>query len=131
MTERLLLDTHVLLWWSATPERLSQGLQEVIRDADQVFVSAASAWEVAIKVRLGRLDLPGPFSEAVSLAGFSSLPVTFAHAEETRSLPMHHRDPFDRLLVAVARVEGLRLVSADPAVLAYPVTSIPSAAAGA
>lgn len=110
---RLLLDTHVFLWWQLDDARLSGDARESIAGADVVFVSAASAWEVAIKMSLGKLVLHTPFAKGVLAAGFAPLAVDFAHAEALTELPMHHRAPFDRLLVAQAMVEGLTLVTHD------------------
>jgi PIN domain nuclease of toxin-antitoxin system len=115
---RLLLDTHVLIWWDEG-RRLSPEARRAIRDAEQVFVSAASAWEVAIKLALGRLRPTRTVEEAVGESGFVELPVTFRHAARVASLPLVHRDPFDRLLVAQAEVEGLTLVTRDRAFEPY------------
>lgn len=110
---RLLLDTHVFLWWRANDPRLGAEGRQAIAEAGEVLVSAASAWEVAIKVTLGKLELPGPFEGGVDDSGFGKLPVMFAHAERVKALPPHHRDPFDRMLVAQALEEGLLLVTHD------------------
>jgi PIN domain nuclease of toxin-antitoxin system len=118
---RLLLDTHVILWWSANSPRLTAQTRRRIADADEVFVSAASAWEVSLKVALGKLTVPGPLREVVASSGFSSLPVDFAHAEAVKDLPRLHADPFDRMLVAQAQVEHLHLLSADDLLGTYPV----------
>ena len=111
---RLLLDTHVLIWWDED-RRLSAKARRAIHDADEVFVSAASAWEVAIKVALGRRRPSRTVGDAAADSGFTELPVTFQHASRVAFLPLHHRDPFDRLLAAQAEVEGLTLVTRDPA----------------
>lgn len=121
---RLLLDTHVVLWWGERSRRLKPEIRARIIDADEVFVSAASAWEVSVKVALGKLEVPGPLMEVVAAAGFTPLPVDFAHAEAVRRLPRLHRDPFDRMLVAQAQVERLYLVSSDRALGAYPIDFI-------
>ena len=118
---KLLLDTHVFLWWQANDDRLSEPVRSAVAEADVVFVSAASAWEIAIKVALGRLRIPGSVAEGVAESGFERLPVGFAHAELAGALPAHHRDPFDRMLVAQAVVEDLVLVSADDRIAAYDV----------
>jgi PIN domain nuclease of toxin-antitoxin system len=110
---KLLLDTHVFLWWRAEPRRIDRKVERAISRARLVYVSAASAWEAAIKAQLGKLRFPGRFVEAVDLSEFTRLDITFAHAEAVRDLPLHHLDPFDRLLVAQAAVEGLTLVTAD------------------
>ena len=109
----LLLDTHVFLWWRENSPRLSGRARSSVAAADLVMVSAASAWEAAIKIGLGRLRLPDTFESGVLDSGFERLPVGFAHAEETGRLPPHHRDPFDRMLIAQARVERLTLVTHD------------------
>jgi len=118
---RLLLDTHVFLWWRGMPEKLLEEARLAIAGAEIVFVSAASAWEAAIKSSLGRLEIPGPMEEGVIDSGFEKLPITFAHVERTARLPLHHRDPFDRLLVAQAQAEGLQLVTSDRAIEPYEV----------
>ena len=110
---RLLLDTHVFLWWRAEPSRLSSKVRSSIATADVVFVSVASAWEAAIKTSLGRLELPDTIEAGVLASGFEKLLITFSHAEHAGGLPPHHRDPFDRMLVAQAQAEGLTLVTHD------------------
>lgn len=122
--KRILLDTHVFLWWRQGGEELQPAARAAIRDAEVVYVSLASAWEASIKIGLGRLRLPAPFAAGVEASRFEPLGITFAHAEEVARLPLLHRDPFDRMLVAQARVEGLWLVSRDELVLAYEVRSI-------
>jgi PIN domain nuclease of toxin-antitoxin system len=112
-TARLLLDTHVFLWWRAEPDRLADEVRAAIAEAELVMVSAASAWEAAIKSRLGRLDLPESFEAGVLASGFERLPIGFSQAEAAAALPLHHRDPFDRMLLAQAVSEGLTLVSHD------------------
>ena len=116
----LLLDTHVVLWW-ISGARVRRAVRSAIEDADEVFVSVASAWEVAIKVALGKLALPGRFEDGVEAHGFSKLPIEFRHAEALVALPRHHADPFDRMLVAQALVEGMTLVTRDGALRAYGV----------
>jgi PIN domain nuclease of toxin-antitoxin system len=121
----LLLDTHVLLWWLDDPGRLSKDARKAIRDGrNAVYVSAAVAWEIAIKKALGKLDAPDDLEAALEASRFLPLPVTIAHALAVRSLPDHHRDPFDRLLIAQALHEGFRLVSRDPVIAKYPVPRI-------
>ena len=114
---RLLLDTHILLWALAEPKKIPKQTRAQIEAADnEVLFSAASLWEVAIKVQTGRLALPVPLDE-LSLAaedmGFVELPVRSAHAAHVARLPLHHRDPFDRLLVAQAILEPARLLTVD------------------
>lgn len=111
----LLLDTHALLWWATLDPSLSRKAKRAIAD-DQtdVFVSAASAWEIATKVRLGKLEWPaeaGPVSAYVLGQGFRSLPISLEHAERAGQLPIPSRDPFDRMLIAQAQMEDLWLVS--------------------
>jgi len=118
---KLLLDTHVFLWWRANDPLLKEAARSAISDADIVFVSAASAWEAAIKAALGRLELPDTVESGVEDSGFEKLPITFSHAEATGLLPPHHNDPFDRMLVAQARAEGLTLVTHDRKLKLYDV----------
>jgi PIN domain nuclease of toxin-antitoxin system len=113
---RLLLDTHALLWWLADDPALSVGARAAIAEAgNPVFVSAASAWEIATKNRIGKLPGAALFSdrlgEIIALEGFLELPISIAHAEKAGSLPGAHRDPFDRMLIAQAVAGGLTLVS--------------------
>jgi PIN domain nuclease of toxin-antitoxin system len=119
----LLLDTHVLIWWDEG-RRLTSGARRAIETADIVYVSAASAWEVAIKIALGRLRPARTIEQATEESGFLELPITFRHAERIAGLPAHHRDPFDRLLIAQAEVEGLTLVTRDPVFGRYAVAVI-------
>ncbi len=122
---RLLLDTHVFLWSAANPEKLSTDARAAIEDAaNEVFVSAAVAWEIAIKYP-GDLDLPSHPSSyvpaRVASLGFKPLPISHAHALAVSDLPAHHKDPFDRIMIAQALVEGFTLVTADAESLRYPV----------
>ena len=110
---RLLLDTHVFLWWRGASDRIPPRVKGAISEADSVFVSAASAWEVAIKVALKKLRIPGPLDQAVAESRFEQLPISFSHASMVTGLVQHHRDPFDRMLVAQALVEGLTVVTHD------------------
>jgi PIN domain nuclease of toxin-antitoxin system len=119
----LLLDTHVLIWWDEG-RRLAPEARRAIEEADAVYVSAATAWEVAIKIGLGRLRPTRTVEEATRESGFLELPVTFRHAERVAALPAHHHDPFDRLLVAQAEVEELTVVTRDPVFGRYPVAVI-------
>jgi PIN domain nuclease of toxin-antitoxin system len=116
----LLLDTHVLIWWDEGG-RLAAGARRAIETADTVYVSAVSAWEVAIKTAIGRLRPSRTVEQAAQESGFLELPVTFRHAERVAVLPPHHRDPFDRLLVAQAEVEELTVVTRDPVFGRYAV----------
>jgi PIN domain nuclease of toxin-antitoxin system len=121
---RLLLDTHVWLWWNTEPERLSPAARRQIADArNEVFVSAASVWEIAIKQRLGKLPLPEPVytyvARRLATDDMQPLSISVDHAAGVEALELRHRDPFDRLLIVQARREGLRLLTADDQVLAY------------
>lgn len=120
---RVLLDTHVLIWWDSG-RRMSREATTAIKQADDVFVSAAAAWEVAIKGALGKITTTRSVAMAVSESGFQELPIGFAHAEQVRQLPAHHRDPFDRIMIAQAQVEGLLIVTGDAAFDAYDVAVI-------
>lgn len=117
----LLLDTHVVLWWQAESAMLRAPIRRIIAAAELVYVSAASSWEAEIKRALGKLRLPAPFSDVLAPNGFVELPVTMRHTTATSALPSHHRDPFDRLLVAQALVEGCTLVTRDRILGAYGV----------
>jgi len=120
-TSRLLLDTHVFLWWRGEPSRLGSLVRERIATADLVFVSAASAWEAGIKRALGRLEIPESFEAGVLASSFEKLLVTFTHAECAAGLPAHHRDPFDRMLIAQAQIEHLTFVTRDRLLEPYDV----------
>jgi PIN domain nuclease of toxin-antitoxin system len=121
----LLLDTHVLLWWLDNPRLLSRQGKKVIEDGrNRIYVSAAVAWEIAIKKSLGKLDAPDNLDEMIDANRFSPLPVTIPHALGVMSLPDHHRDPFDRILIAQALHEGFRLVTRDQEIAKYPVPHI-------
>ncbi|HWX49630.1 MAG TPA: type II toxin-antitoxin system VapC family toxin [Roseomonas sp.] len=120
---RLLLDTHLLLWALVTPERLGAATRAALEDPDnEVLFSAASIWEIAIKAGLGRADFafqPLQILQAAQETGFRELPVRARTAALVADLPLHHRDPFDRLLVAHAISEPVRLYTADPLLLPY------------
>ncbi|ADB31483.1 PilT protein domain protein [Kribbella flavida DSM 17836] len=118
---RLLLDTHVLLWWLADGPELSGELKDRIDTELEVYVSAATVWELSIKAAAGKVTVPEDFSEVVLDGGVGELPIRLVHAQEAGALPLLHRDPFDRMLVAQARIEGLTLVTRDSAIHAYDV----------
>ena len=122
---RLLLDTHALLWALESPEVLAEPAREAIADPrNAVYVSAASVWEVAIKRALNKLRGPPDLIEAIGTVGFSELPITAFHAEQAGSLPLLHRDPFDRMLVAQAQAEGLILVTRDANIPRYGIRTL-------
>lgn len=119
---RLLLDTHVLLWWLADDPRLDEAARGAIAEpANDTFASAASMWELSIKADLGKVSMPDDLGEQLAANSFTPLPVQMTHALAVRHLPDHHRDPFDRLLVAQAQLEGLTIVTADQAIPRYDV----------
>ncbi len=110
----LLLDTHILLWWLSDDSLLPTAAREAIASPQtEVLVSAATAWEIAIKQAAGRLDAPEDLLEAVEANDFQTLTITAAHAVDAAALPPHHSDPFDRMLIAQARAETLTLISVD------------------
>lgn len=123
----LLLDAHALLWWLADDDGLAPAARRAIADpASDVLVSAATVWEIGIKRRLGKLDAPADVLGAIDAAGFDGLPVSLADADAAAGLPPHHRDPFDRMLVAQATRLGAVLVSRDPAFTPYGVDVLPA-----
>jgi PIN domain nuclease of toxin-antitoxin system len=115
----LLLDTHVVLWWQRDDRRLNRAARKAIAEADVVWVSAVSGWEVAIKAALGRVRLDEPFSVLLRADDFTELPLTLAHTAVLDRLPPHHGDPFDRVLVAQALVERATIVSHDRGLAPY------------
>ena len=118
----LLVDTHALLWWLADDPGLSAAARETLAEpANDVLVSTASVFEIAIKRALGKVAAPDDLPSHIEASGFGWLPVTAEHAWQVRGLAAHHRDPFDRLLVAQALVEQMPIVSADPRFAAYGV----------
>lgn len=121
----LSLDTHTLLWWLEDPQLLSKAARKAIADGkNTVYVSAAVAWEIAIKKALGKLDAPDDLEAAIAANRFLPLPITIPHALAVAALPPIHSDPFDRLLIAQARHEGFKLVSRDSHVPSYGIAHI-------
>lgn len=116
---RLLLDTHVLLWWLADSPRLGREARGLIARSPAVHVSAASAWEIGIKRAIGKLTAPANLPEALANSGFFALSITIEHAAAAASLPRHHDDPFDRMLVAQAKAEKLTLLTSDQRLTEY------------
>ncbi|MEH2046663.1 type II toxin-antitoxin system VapC family toxin [Nostoc sp.] len=109
-----LLDTHILLWFLENDFKLSDQVREVITNPENViFVSAISAWEISIKQSLGKLIVPGNLQEALCFSRFEGLSMTLAHGIKVADLPLHHKDPFDRMLIAQALVEGLTIITVD------------------
>lgn len=124
---RLLLDTHVLLWWLANDPSLLGDTKAVISDpATSVFVSAATAWEIAIKQALGKLEAPSDLERQIQLNRFEPLSITIAHAYSAGTLPRHHDDPFDRMLVAQALAETLTIVTRDHRLGRYEISTLPA-----
>lgn len=121
----LLLDTHAFIWWNAQDRRLADVAREAIRDpGNRVIVSAASVWEIAIKRKTGKLLFRHDVLPAIAADGFETIDITPEHADAAGSLPLHHADPFDRLLVAQARIEQFVLVTQDRQILPYGVPLI-------
>jgi PIN domain nuclease of toxin-antitoxin system len=117
---RLLLDTHIFCWSFYEPQRISSETRELMNQAEEVFVSSASLWEIAIKVRLGKINAdPEELFQQIEANGFQELPVWSKHALLVAKLPMHHSDPFDRLLIAQAISEPLHLLTADAQLKPY------------
>jgi PIN domain nuclease of toxin-antitoxin system len=122
---RLLLDTHAALWFLAGDERLSGAAKDHLTDdSNRVLLSAVTVWEVALKRSLGKLVVPERYLSLLLDAGVQPLPVNLEHASAVEHLPPHHRDPFDRMLIAQAGIEGAALVSRDEALRRYGVTLI-------
>jgi len=119
---KLLLDSHVVVWWAAYPGRLRATTREAITSPDnEVLLSAASVWELGLKIARGKLRLPQDYAARLLADGFEELPVTIAHTTLSASLPALHGDPFDRLLIAQALADGLVLVTSDREIMRYDV----------
>jgi PIN domain nuclease of toxin-antitoxin system len=126
---RVLLDTHAFLWWISDDPQLTAAARQIVENIDNtLYLSAASGWEIAIKARLGKLRLPadvqGYVAEQISINTIQVLPIEMSHALQVFTLPDHHRDPFDRMLVAQGQIEQLPILTADPLIAQYPVTTI-------
>jgi PIN domain nuclease of toxin-antitoxin system len=121
---RLLLDTHVIIWWLADDPTLSDEIKSLIDSEPDVYISPATIWEIAIKQAIGKLKEPANLPERVRDCGFSELPIRSAHAITAGRLPVVHRDPFDRMLVAQAQCEDLTLVTRDPDIQKYEVSTL-------
>lgn len=126
---RVLLDTHAFLWWIVDDPRLSDRAREVIGDGqNELLLSSASGWEIAIKARLGRLGLPEDLEsfivEQMAVNSVYGLPIRMSHALHIHQLPDHHRDPFDRLLIAQAQLEDLPILTADPQIARYGIRTV-------
>jgi len=124
---KLLVDTHAYLWWLSDDAKLRDEARAAMADAASlVYVSAATIWEIAIKVELGKLEITGDPVAEIEANGFVELPMTARHAELAGRLPKHHEDPFDRMLIAQAKLEKLVLVSRDGVFTAYGVPILPA-----
>lgn len=122
---RLLIDTHIFLWWDRQLRRVARPLRAAIEDAENdVYLSAASVWEIAVKRALDKLYFEQPIVESAARLGFKILPVSGGHAEHAGGLPRHHNDPFDRLLIAQAVIEEMALGTQDPAMRPYGIATI-------
>lgn len=121
----MLLDTHALLWALESPEKLAGAARTAVASPrNAVFVSPASVWEISIKSALNKLRVPPDLIQSIEIVGFRELPITAFHAERAGSLPLHHTDPFDRMLVAQAQAEGLILVTRDANILRYGIRTL-------
>lgn len=118
---RFLADTHVILWWLQNDRRLGRDLMTLLDTGPDAFVSAVSVWEVSVKQAIGKLEEYADLAAAISERGFQELPITFRHAVAMRELPPHHKDPFDRMLIAQARTENLTVVTHDRRFESYDV----------
>lgn len=118
---RILLDSHVVLWWLDDSAAMGPRCRELIRNSDEAFISAVTPWELGIKRALGKLTMPDGLVDELESEGFVLLSITAAHAALAPALPPHHRDPFDRMLVAQAQLETLVLVTADKALAGYDI----------
>ena len=124
---KLLLDTHAFLWWLGNDPQLGPKAREAISDErNDVFISAVTGWEIAIKRSIGKLSAPDNLDALLDDEGFSVLPITFYHGEQAGSLPPHHKDPFDRMLIAQAQAEGLTIVTRDEHIPEYGVRVLPA-----
>ncbi|MFZ5997808.1 MAG: type II toxin-antitoxin system VapC family toxin [Nitrospirota bacterium] len=123
---RALLDTHAFLWWLTDDPQLPQNIRDIIADgSNELYFSAASCWEIAIKAQLGKLMLPDKpavfISDQLAINGIQSLPIQSSHALHVFNLPALHRDPFDRMLIAQAQLENMPIITSDPLIALYQV----------
>jgi PIN domain nuclease of toxin-antitoxin system len=123
--KRLLLDTHVLLWWLSDDPQLGKSSRQAIANPrNQVYVSAASAWEISIKRSIGKLTAPDDMDAIVESEDFEKLPITLFHGDQAGLLPELHKDPFDRMLIAQAQSEGLVIVTNDEKIIQYKIRTM-------
>ncbi len=119
---KLLLDTHILLWWLNNDPKLSRSESKLIANPDNlIFVSAASSWEIAVKKMIGKLDAPDNLPVALTANDFRELPISIAHTQLLYQLPPHHNDPFDRMMIAQSLCEDLTFLTRDTKILLYPI----------
>lgn len=110
----ILLDTHLFIWWLKDDKNLTKKARILIRDAEEIYISSASIWEAAIKIQLGKLDIQiNSLVDSINSEGFIELPISATHAAKVTDLILHHRDPFDRILIAQAMTEPLKFLTAD------------------
>jgi PIN domain nuclease of toxin-antitoxin system len=122
---RYLLDTHVLLWWLSEPEQIQIKAQKIICNREnQIFVSSASLWEIAIKKSIGRVSLPHNLLETIAIEGFTLLPIMPDECIGVADLPLVHADPFDRMLIMQAKLHDLVIITRDKKISEYPVTVV-------
>jgi PIN domain nuclease of toxin-antitoxin system len=122
---KLLLDTHILIWWLSQDRRLSQLETDIITNPDNlIFVSAATAWEIAVKKMIGKLEAPDDLPAALAANNFLELPITIDHSQKLYQLPLHHHDPFDRIMVAQAISEDLIFMTRDAKIALYEIRTI-------
>jgi len=123
--KRLLLDTHTFLWWLADDDALGEISRGLLGDGhNEVYVSAATTWEISIKRRLGKLEAPPEIDSIVEEERFIGLPISLYHGKQAGQLPLIHRDPFDRMLVAQAQSEGLTILTTDPIITEYGIATL-------
>jgi len=120
-----IIDTHVLLWWLADDPLLPDSFREIIGNTDNIcFISSASIWEISIKSSIGKLEIPGKYLDILRDQGFHDLPVYWEHADKAGTLPFHHRDPFDRLIISQAIIEELTILTTDKMIPHYKVKTL-------
>ena len=122
---KLLLDTHILIWWLSQDRRLSQLETDIIADPDNlIFISAATAWEIVVKKMIGKLEAPDNLPVALAENNFLELPITIDHSQKLYQLPLHHNDPFDRIMIAQAISEDLTFMTRDAKIALYEIRTI-------
>ena len=123
--KRILLDTHALIWWLDGDNKLGlNAIEQISNPENDIYVSAATVWEMSIKQQMGKLVAPEDIESKVEQAGFSALPITLFHGQQAGKLPLHHKDPFDRMLIAQAQAEGLQIITQDKKFSSYGINII-------